>query len=377
MGDPAGARRRGQARAGGIERWLPQWDALYRRELRQAEDGRWVARTSRAACEEDLDDMIARDWKEAWRPLAMPTLLVRSTVPTNGGFIVPESERDGLLARAAQPTLAEVDATHSDIMTDDATWAAVDAHLTGLSLLEAVVVLVAGVAAGTINTVVGSGTLITFPVLLAVGYSPVTANVSNTIGLVPGSVSGAIGYRRGAARPARPRAAARRLLADRRDDGRGRLLILPDDLFKAIVPVFIAVALVLIVLQPRARQAARRARAAARPRHGAPACSSPASTAATSAPPRASCCSASSASPLPEALQRINALKNVLAGLVNGVAGVIFVFAAHVAWLPVALIAAGATAAAQLGARYGRRLPPAALRGLIVVVGTVAIVRLL
>ncbi len=51
-------------------------------------------------------------------------------------------------------------------------------------------------AAGTINTVVGSGTLITFPVLLAFGYAPVTANVSNTIGLVPGSVSGAIGYRR-------------------------------------------------------------------------------------------------------------------------------------------------------------------------------------
>ena len=129
VGDPAEHVEKVKA-AGGIERWLPQWDALYRRELRQAEDGRWVARTSRAACEEDLDDMIARDWKEAWRPLAMPTLLVRSTRPSNGGFIVPESERDGLLTRAAQPTLAEVDATHSDLMTDDATWAAVDQHLT-------------------------------------------------------------------------------------------------------------------------------------------------------------------------------------------------------------------------------------------------------
>lgn len=114
----------------GIERWLPQWDATYRRELRQAEDGRWVARTSRAACEEDLADMVARDWKEAWRPLAMPTLLVRSTrAYAGGGYIVPVSERDGLLARAARPTLAEVDATHWDIVTDDATWAAVDEHL--------------------------------------------------------------------------------------------------------------------------------------------------------------------------------------------------------------------------------------------------------
>ena len=65
-----------------------------------------------------------------------------------------------------------------------------------MSELEALAVLVAGMAAGAINTVVGSGTLVTFPVLLSVGYSPVVANVSNNIGLVPGAFSGAIGYRR-------------------------------------------------------------------------------------------------------------------------------------------------------------------------------------
>ena len=68
--------------------------------------------------------------------------------------------------------------------------------------VEAVLIALAGVAAGTINTVVGSGTLITFPTLLAFGVPPVTANVSNSIGLVPGSVTGAIGYRRELARPA-------------------------------------------------------------------------------------------------------------------------------------------------------------------------------
>ncbi|HEX9317013.1 MAG TPA: sulfite exporter TauE/SafE family protein, partial [Actinomycetota bacterium] len=62
--------------------------------------------------------------------------------------------------------------------------------------LEQVAVFGAGVAAGTINTIVGSGTLVTFPTLLAFGYPPVVANVSNTVGLVPGSVSGAWGYRR-------------------------------------------------------------------------------------------------------------------------------------------------------------------------------------
>src|SRR5450756_2968729 len=62
--------------------------------------------------------------------------------------------------------------------------------------VEAVAILGAGLAAGTINTIVGSGSLITFPILLALGYAPLEANVSNTVGLVPGSLSGAVGYRR-------------------------------------------------------------------------------------------------------------------------------------------------------------------------------------
>ncbi|MDQ6811921.1 MAG: sulfite exporter TauE/SafE family protein, partial [Actinomycetota bacterium] len=76
-------------------------------------------------------------------------------------------------------------------------------------------------------------------------------------------------------------------------------------------------------------------------------------------------------------LQRTNALKNVLAGLVNAVAGVFFVLAAHVEWAPAGIIAGASILGAQLGARYGRRLAPDALRWLVVVVGVVAIVRLL
>ncbi len=76
-------------------------------------------------------------------------------------------------------------------------------------------------------------------------------------------------------------------------------------------------------------------------------------------------------------LQRTNALKNVLAGLVNAVAGLYFVFAAHVDWGPAAIIAATSILGAQLGARYGRRMSPTALRAVIVVVGLSAIVRLL
>jgi pimeloyl-ACP methyl ester carboxylesterase len=102
---------------GVIERWQEQWDAMYRRELRRDEDGRWVASTSRAAAEEDLEDLLARDWQEAWRPLAMPTLLVRATRPINGGLVVPAGERDAIAAQAADLRVVEVDANHFDVMT--------------------------------------------------------------------------------------------------------------------------------------------------------------------------------------------------------------------------------------------------------------------
>ena len=72
-----------------------------------------------------------------------------------------------------------------------------------MDLWEALALLGAGIVAGAINAVVGSGTLVTFPTLLAFGYPPVLANVSNNIGLVPGSVSGAWAYRRELAGSAR------------------------------------------------------------------------------------------------------------------------------------------------------------------------------
>jgi uncharacterized protein len=124
-----------------------------------------------------------------------------------------------------------------------------------MSLLHALAIFAAGIVAGTINTVVGSGTLVTFPVLLGFGYAPVVANVSNTIGLVPGSVAGAVGYRRELQRQRRrtiPLAAASLLGGAA---GAILLLSLPASAFKSIVPVFIAIALVLVVAQPRLSRA--------------------------------------------------------------------------------------------------------------------------
>ena len=126
-----------------------------------------------------------------------------------------------------------------------------------MSLAEVVCIALAGMAAGTINTVVGSGTLITFPVLLAFGYAPVTANVSNTIGLVPGSVSGAVGYRAELAgqRDRALRLGTMSVLGG--VTGAVLLLVLPSSAFKAIVPVFIALALVLTVAAAAHQRLAR------------------------------------------------------------------------------------------------------------------------
>jgi uncharacterized protein len=248
-----------------------------------------------------------------------------------------------------------------------------------LSLFHAIAIFAAGIAAGTINTVVGSGTLITFPTLLAFGYAPVVANVSNTIGLVPGAVSGAVGYRReleGQRERALSLAAAAGAGAV---VGAVALLILPSSAFKAIVPFFIGVALILIVAQKRLNKLIGDRRRG----HGEGL--SPATLVGTFASgiyggyfgaAQGILMLSILGLTVDDKLQRLNAVKVITTGVANLVAGVVFVFAAHVAWAPAGLIAGGSVLGGVLGSRFGRRLPPGALRGLIVVVGIVAIVRL-
>jgi uncharacterized membrane protein YfcA len=245
---------------------------------------------------------------------------------------------------------------------------------------EVVAIALAGLAAGAINTVVGSGTLITFPVLLAFGYAPVTANVSNTIGLVPGSVSGAVGYRRELAgqRGRVLRLGTASVLGG--ITGAVLLLVLPASAFKAIVPVFIAIALVLVVVQPRLNRMLVE-REINRDNDGG--MLTPVAVYATGVyggyfgAAQGILLLGILGVALHQDLQRTNALKNVLAGLVNAVAGVYFAFAAHVEWAPAGIIAGASIVGGQLGAHYGRRLHPAALRAVIVVVGVTAIVHLL
>lgn len=252
-----------------------------------------------------------------------------------------------------------------------------------MSWLEMLAVFAAGIAAGGINAVVGSGTLITFPVLLAVGLPPVTANVSNTVGLVPGSLSGVIGYRRELAgqRARLLRYSSASLLGAA--VGAVLLLNLPEDAFAAIVPVLIIAALVLVVLQPRlsAWVRARQRESATAPAHGGPVL-----LAAIFATGIYGGYFGAAQGVLlmgllgvfvQDELQRLNAVKNVLALLVNALAAVIFIVVAEIDWRVVVLIAAGAVIGGQIGARVGRQLSPNVLRAVIVVVGTIAVVRLL
>ncbi|HEX4091348.1 MAG TPA: sulfite exporter TauE/SafE family protein [Trebonia sp.] len=280
-------------------------------------------------------------------------------------------------------------------------------------LLRALAIFAAGLAAGTINTVVGSGTLITFPTLLAFGYPPVLANVSNNVGLVPGVASGVYGYRSelGGQRRRLIRLGSASVCGGL--VGAILLLTLPQSAFKDIVPALIGIAVVMVIIQPRlAKWVAERQRA--RAAQAAPdadgdsggADGAGAAAVATAAPP----VSAQEAFGGPvlwvlvflagiyggyfgaaqgvlligmlgialnDSLQRINAAKNVLAGLVNGLAAIVFILATHIDWGVAGLIAAGSIIGGQVGARIGKRLPPWGLRVVIVCVGTAALIKLL
>jgi uncharacterized membrane protein YfcA len=245
--------------------------------------------------------------------------------------------------------------------------------------LDAAAIAAAGVAAGIINTVVGSGSLITFPTLLAVGYPAKIANVSNTIGLVSGSVSGAVGYRRELA------GQRRRVLSLVPASllggvaGALLLLLLPGSVFRRVVPVLILLAVVLVLVQPRV--AARRAeRGHVREHPGALLYVGSFATAIYGGyfgAAQSVMYLALLAICLDDDLQRLNGVKNVITAVVNATAAVLFMATTHVAWDVVGILFVTSSVGGQLGAVLGRRIPPDALRALIAVVGTAVAVKLL
>lgn len=247
-----------------------------------------------------------------------------------------------------------------------------------MSAFEVVAILLAATGAGAINVVVGSGTLITFPTLIALGYPPLIANVSNNVGLIPGSFGAIFGYRE-ELRGQRER--VRKLLAFSVVGGLAgaiALLALPSSAFDAVVPALLAIAVVLVIIQPRivAYLADRQGEDNARHPMTRAVVFGTGVYGGYFGAAQGVLLLGILGIALPDSLQRLNALKNILAGGVNLTAGLLFIFVADLDWAVVGLIAAGATVGGWIGGAYGRRLPDLALRILIVVVGTIAIVRL-
>ncbi len=237
----------------------------------------------------------------------------------------------------------------------------------------------AGLMAGFVNTVAGAGTLIVYPVLLFLGYPPITANVSAAVGVLPGSISGAFGGRSHLAVTWRKAFVPLVSVCAGSITGSTCLLVLDPEVFTTLAPGLIVAASLLVVVEPMIRLRLK----ASRPQQ-----------------PRTSILAgllfaagfyggyfgaaqgivliAVLTTALPWALTRLNAVKNVLGAVSNGVAVLLFVTLSHtVAWLPAISIAAGATIGGLLGARIAPRLPVAVFRAIIMVLGLVAAATLL
>lgn len=252
-----------------------------------------------------------------------------------------------------------------------------------------ILIALAGVGAGAINAVVGSGTLITFPTLVTLGFPPVTATMSNAVGLVAGGVSSTWGYRRelrGQWDRLRWQIPGSLIGAG---FGAWLLLHLPEKVFVTVVPALLILALILVVIGPRIQNwARRRAEESGKSADHVSSGRMAALVLGTFAvgiyggyftAAQGILLMAVMGALLPESMQRMNAAKNLLSLLVNIVAAVAYTVVAfdRISWEAAGLIAVGSLIGGFLGAHYGRRLSPNGLRAVIIVVGLIGLYRLL
>jgi uncharacterized membrane protein YfcA len=247
-----------------------------------------------------------------------------------------------------------------------------------LELWQAVLIVGAGLAAGVINAVAGAGTLITFPALLALGYPPLVANVSNTVGLIPASITGALGFRKELAGQWRELAKMVVASAIGGITGAILLLILPSETFGAVVPFLLIAAAILAAIQPRVARCVRARSAEA-----------PESTRRVNLPlllavfftgiyggyfgaAQGVILLALLGILWSTDLHRANGAKNVLAGVANVVSATLFVASGAVDWFVAVLVGVGAACGGFIGAKIGRRIPAPLMRAILVVVALIA-----
>jgi len=235
-------------------------------------------------------------------------------------------------------------------------------------MLELLAVAAAGAAAGAVNAIAGAGSLITFPTMVALGLPPLSANVTNTVGIVPGAVGGALGYT-DLLREQRQRLA--RLLAPMMLGavaGTALLLLTSNAAFEAIVPVLIAASCLLLLFQPRLM---------ARISHAGNE-HSPFLTAGLLFSGAYGAYFGSAVSILllallalfvSDTLQHLNAIKILLVGFANLLAALVYAFLAPVEWRYVVCLMVASLLGGRLGAHYARRVPSETLRVTVAVLG--------
>lgn len=254
-----------------------------------------------------------------------------------------------------------------------------------LNLVRAGAIVAAGAGAGFINSIVGSGTLISFPTLVGIGYAEKIANITNNTGLVPGSFSAVVTQRR---ELRGQRARLVRLVPASvigGTTGALALLVLPNRYFKRIVPFLILVGVALVIIGPIVQRRVRE-RALARTETETHERVRPWLFVAVAlagvyggyfGAAQGVILLGLMGTALDDSMARINATKNVLAGTVNLIAATVFIIHGGVVWSAAALLAVGSVIGGVLGSKAGRRIEPNVLRAIIVVVGLTAAGKLL
>jgi len=266
--------------------------------------------------------------------------------------------------------------------------------------LSLVVLLVMGTVAGAINAAVGSGSLLTLPVLLALGIPPGVAVRTNTVGMLFSTIGSVLGYRREIASEKHELPPLVITAAVASTAGALLLLVSPASTLDVVVPVLIVVALVMVVFQKRLT-AALRARADRRARRRAEE-ARPAAPEAGGSPLRSPALVGSIGAAsiyggyftaaqgilylgilgtfTGRSMGSVNSVKNLLSLVVNLAAAVVYVIAhfvigAEIVWIATAAIAVGALLGGYFGAHLAKKMPEWLLRGVIVVVALIALVR--
>lgn len=248
-----------------------------------------------------------------------------------------------------------------------------------MSAARIVFLAVAAVVAGSVNTVAGGGSLISFPALLAVGLAPVAANVTNTVAVWPGYLGGVVAYRRELAGQRRRGLALSAVSVVGAGAGSALLLLAPARLFVIVAPYLILLASLLLAAQPRLARglAARRAAASPAGSRGSQrvlvvAVFAAAVYGAYFGAGLGIMLLALLAVLVPDTLQRHNGVKVLLSLVINTVALVVFAVFGPVHWIAVLVMSAASLAGGYLGGGIARRLPPAILRAGIVGFGVLA-----